>query len=302
MAMVQMPSRTSNTQDKAQEVVSEPDVSDSLVHEFPAWDMLDEEWMSDEPPLESDLHRDQIYLLLELMKWYWRNRQDIYCSGNTTVYYDPQQRTNRQFKGPDLYVVKGVSDSRSRNSWMVWREGGKYPNVVIELLSDSTAKVDRTTKKALYQDQWQLPEYFWFHPRTKEFQGFRLVNGRYEAIESNAAEQLWSDELGLFLGLHEGMLRLFTAEGALVLRPQEEEAMLRVQAQREKEAEAVLRVQAQREKEAEAVLRVQAQQKAQQAQSEKEEAQRQAQQERLQKERLAARLRQLGIDPDDDME
>jgi Uma2 family endonuclease len=192
--------------------------------ESPDRDILGEEWLSDEPELESDFHRDQIDLLLRLMKWIWRDRNDTYCSGNTTVYYDPLQRTNRNFRGPDLYVVLGA-DPRQRNSWMTWREGGKYPNVVIELLSKSTAKVDRTTKKTLYQDRWKLPNYFWFHPETKEFKGFRLVNGLYVELIANGAGQLWCEELKLFLGLENGFLRLFSEDGQLVLGPDEEAAL-----------------------------------------------------------------------------
>ena len=41
---------------------------------------------SDEPPLESDLHRDQIELLISILKLWWRERQDFYASGNLTVY------------------------------------------------------------------------------------------------------------------------------------------------------------------------------------------------------------------------
>jgi Uma2 family endonuclease len=245
--------------------------------EDPDWDSLEEEWLSDEPELESDLHRDQIDLLLRLMKSYWRDRNDIYCSGNTTVYYDPEQRTNRNFRGPDIYVVLGA-ERRSRNSWMVWREGGKFPNVVIELLSDSTAKVDRTTKKDLYQNVWRLPEYFWFHPYTKEFKGFRLESGKYQALPPNEAGWLWSEQLNLFLGLLEGELRLFTAAGNLVLQPEEAAAIAQEQAQRQAER---------------------AQRQAEQAQKQAEQAQRQAEQERQQKERLAERLRQLGVDPDE---
>ncbi|MEB3312973.1 MAG: Uma2 family endonuclease, partial [Cyanobacteriota bacterium] len=37
---------------------------------------------SDEPPLESDFHRDQIDLLIRLLRWWWRDRNDVYVSGN----------------------------------------------------------------------------------------------------------------------------------------------------------------------------------------------------------------------------
>jgi Uma2 family endonuclease len=233
----------------------------------PDWATLSEEWESDEPELESDLHRDQIDLLLRLMRWTWRDRNDIYFSGNTTVYYDENQLTTRNFRGPDIYVALGAN-KRSRRSWMIWREGGRYPNLVIELLSPSTAKVDRTTKKELYQNTWKLPNYFWFHPFTKEFKGFRLMNGIYEPIAPNALGHLWSDELELFLGLHDGYLRLFTPKGLLLPSQEEEEALRADTEALRAEAEA------QRADRAEDALQA----------------------ERDRSERLAARLRELGIE------
>ncbi len=133
---------------------------------------------SDEPELESDLHREQINLLVRLLKYYWRDRQDVYVTGNLTVYYNPDKLTNRDFRGPDVFVVMDV-EKRDRKSWVLWNEGNKYPNLVIELLSDSTAKVDRSTQKLLYQDLWRLPNYFWFDPDSLEFAGFKLVDGKY---------------------------------------------------------------------------------------------------------------------------
>ncbi|NES22026.1 MAG: Uma2 family endonuclease, partial [Symploca sp. SIO3E6] len=32
---------------------------------------------SNEPPLESDLHRDQIDLLIRLLRWFWQERNDF---------------------------------------------------------------------------------------------------------------------------------------------------------------------------------------------------------------------------------
>jgi Uma2 family endonuclease len=259
--------------------------------ETPNWDMLGEEWLSDEPELESDFHRDQIDLLLHLLKWHWRHRNDIYCSGNTTVYYDESQRTTRNFRGPDVFVVLGANP-KPRNSWMVWREGGQYPHVVIELLSDSTAKTDRTTKKDLYAVTWRLPNYFWFHPRTKEFQGFRLADNQYEPILPNPAGYLWSDQLELFLGLHEGMLRLFTDTGELVLSQAEAETLRREQTQQQLELEQQRAQTVQQQLELE-------QQRAQTVQQQLELEQQRAQTAQQRVEQLARRLQELGVDPHD---
>ncbi|ASC69511.1 Hypothetical Protein XM38_004380 [Halomicronema hongdechloris C2206] len=44
------------------------------------------------------------------------------------------------------------SIKRPRRSWVVWEEGGQYPDLIIELLSPATAQVDHTLKKTLYAE------------------------------------------------------------------------------------------------------------------------------------------------------
>lgn len=190
---------------------------------------------SDEPPLETDLHRDQIDLLIRLLKYWWRDRNDFY-SGNLTVYYSAQETKKRDFRGPDVFVVLDT-EKRDRRSWTIWEEGGKYPNVVIELLSNSTAAIDRGKKKTLYQEVWRLPEYYWFHPETLEFAGFRLMSGQYEALAPNADGRLESQQLGLELGIDERQLRWFTADGELIPLPEEIERQAREQAELSAEQE-----------------------------------------------------------------
>jgi Uma2 family endonuclease len=189
---------------------------------------------SDEPPLETDFHREQIDLLIRLLKYWWQDRPDFYISGNLTVYYNTQQLKNRDFRGPDIFVVLGA-EKRDRRSWVTWQEGGKYPHVVIELLSSSTATIDKGKKKDLYQDVWRVPDYFWFHPETMEFAGFHLVNGRYEAIAPTDDGWLWSEQLGLYLGIYGQQLRWFTEQGQLIPLPEEQERQAKEQERQAKE-------------------------------------------------------------------
>jgi Uma2 family endonuclease len=56
---------------------------------------------SDEPPLETDFHRNQIDLLIRLLKAWWNDRQDFYISGNLTVYYNMQHYLRSQGIDPD---------------------------------------------------------------------------------------------------------------------------------------------------------------------------------------------------------
>nr|WP_322505530.1 hypothetical protein [Chroococcidiopsis cubana] len=46
-----------------------------------------------------------------------------------------------------FFVALDVDGSRERQGWVVWEEDGRYPDVIVELLSPSTAKVDRGVKK-----------------------------------------------------------------------------------------------------------------------------------------------------------
>jgi Uma2 family endonuclease len=176
---------------------------------------------SDEPPVETYLHLDQIYILLKSLAQLWQERDDFFAAGNLTIYYSPNQKKSEFFRGPDFFVVLGTKRNPPRKSWVVWQEEGKYPNVIVEILSDSTAQTDREEKKEIYQDTFRTPDYFWFDPYTLEFAGFTLMSGNYQPIEPNEQGWLWSEQLGLYLGIYEDKLRYFTSEGELVLTPEE---------------------------------------------------------------------------------
>lgn len=220
---------------------------------------------SDEPPLESDFHRDQISLLIDILRERWCDRQDVYVSGNLTVYYNEQQLKSRDFRGPDFFVVLGT-ENKPRKSWVVWGEDGRYPNLIVEILSTSTAKVDRGLKKELYQNTFRTPDYFLFDPNTGELEGYHLVDGQYEPIGPNERGHLWSQQIELYLGVYEGTLRFWTAEGERL--PTSREA-----------AEA-------------------AQQVAEAAQQAAEAARSRAEQAEAELAQLKARLREQGIDMD----
>lgn len=200
--------------------------SEPLSVSAPVWDDSDDieippcDLWSDEPPLESDLHLRQIMLLIQSLEHLWHDRNDFYATGNLTIYYSPEHIKSRDFKGPDFFVVLGT-ERRPRKSWVVWAEGGLYPNLIVEILSNSTATIDRNAKKQLYQDIFRTPDYFWFHPETLEFAGFHLTDGQYQPLPPNSQGWLWSQQLQLFLGVHQQQLRFFTPEGQLVQTPEE---------------------------------------------------------------------------------
>ncbi|NJL88713.1 MAG: Uma2 family endonuclease [Coleofasciculaceae cyanobacterium SM2_1_6] len=241
---------------------------------------------SDEPELESSLHLQQIILLISCLDFLWSDRSDYFAAGNLSIYFKPEPNKPPEFRGPDFFIILGV-EKRNRKSWVVYHEGGVYPHVIIEILSDSTAQVDRTTKKNLYQNVFRTPNYFWFDPYTLELAGFSLVDGVYEPIEENDRGHLWSGQLGLFLGIYNGQLRYFHENGELVKTPEETVETALAEA---RETQQQLLLEAQRTEAAQQQLLLEAQRT--------EEAQQQAQAAFDRANRLAAKLRELNIDPD----
>ena len=176
--------------------------------------------LSDEPEMESSLNYSQLMFLVACLNWHWQEKMDYFIGANLTIYFSRQQLKKRDFRGPDFFLVKDVTN-QPRSSWVVWEEDGRYPNLIIELLSESTAQVDRTLKKELYQNRFRTPEYFWFSPDRLEFMGYRLVGNHYQEIPPNVFGQRWSEELELFLGVENKKLCYFTPDGQRVLSPDE---------------------------------------------------------------------------------
>jgi Uma2 family endonuclease len=263
---------------------------------------------SDEPPLETYRHLAQIVLLLTCLEWLWQNRTDFFAAANLTIYYNLRQLKNKDFRGPDFFVVLGT-ERRERKSWVIWDEDGKYPNVILEILSDSTAAIDRGLKKQLYQDTFRTPEYFWFDPYSFEFAGFHLIDNRYEAIPSSEQGWLWSQQLELFLGVYNEKLRLFKPNGELVLTPTEEAEQRIQEAKLVQEMVVQERQRAEQERQRAELERQRAEQEQQRAEQEQQRAEQERQRAELAEAQLAEeqqrsqaledRLQEMGLKLDE---
>lgn len=186
---------------------------------------------SDGEEMETERHRRQMELLINSLEPWLFERQEGYVSGNMFVYYSLKQIRTQDFKGPDVFVVLNVPRGE-RKSWVSWQEG-KTPDIVIELLSESTATYDKTVKKQLYQNQLKVAEYFWYDPHNPDdWAGFRLNGGTYSALVLDDKQRFISQELGLALVRWSGVyhhveatwLRWATIKGDLLPLPEEREA------------------------------------------------------------------------------
>lgn len=201
-------------------------------HPTPPTDLI----FDDGVPLESNRHRVAMNLLIESALSALGNRPDAFVGGNMFVYYSQDQAMNRDFRGPDFFVALEVDGNRERQGWVTWQEGGRYPDVIVELLSPSTATIDRTVKKDLYERVFHTADYFIFDPfESSVFEGWHLTNQRYQPLQPNEQGWLWCETLNLWLGVWEGQvqkepptgtcswLRFYDEAGNLLLLPEEAE-------------------------------------------------------------------------------
>ena len=162
------------------------------------------------PMAETDLHRDTLASLVQLLKRFYRDTNDIYVSGNLLIYYE--EGNPFRSVAPDVFVVKNVS-KRNRRIYKLWEEK-QAPSVVIELSSKSTAREDLQKKWRLYE-RLGVAEYFIFDPEYAYLDlpliGYRLEDGEYVELELSD-NRIFSQELNLELVAAPSGLRLFDRE------------------------------------------------------------------------------------------
>ena len=123
--------------------------------------------------IESDWHIVSITLLDELVRNHLGEPTHYFCGGNMFIYYSIEQAeeieqyveaetTARKprFKGPDFFLVKGVDGTKPRDSWVVWEEDGRYPDLVVEFISSSTRQKDVERNVVFYAQVFRVLSIF----------------------------------------------------------------------------------------------------------------------------------------------
>jgi len=217
----------------------------------------------DGEPLESNRHRIAMNVLISSVHEALSPREDYFSGGNMFVYYSTEQIRNRDFRGPDFFAVLNVDGEKERQGWVVWEEGGRYPDVIVELMSPSTAAVDVGAKKGIYEKIFNTKDYFVYDPfDANSLRGWGLDRRSYQDLEANDRGWLWCETLGLWLGIWEGTilretaqwLRFYDREGKLVLLPEErereekEQALATLEQEREEKKQALATLEQERQK------------------------------------------------------
>jgi Uma2 family endonuclease len=179
----------------------------------------------DGEPMESSRHREQMNLLIHSLRDAWRDRRDFYVGGNMFVYYSETQARRYDYRGPDVFVVLDCEE-HERRSWVVWEEGGRTPDVIIELTSASTAAIDHGPKMDIYARLPRTAFYAIYDPFSGALEAFELdgAHRRYVPIAAGSDGRVRCEPLGLSLGVVPGTLfraeapwlRWFDADGCVL--------------------------------------------------------------------------------------
>lgn len=195
----------------------------------------------------------------------FRDNETVFVAGDL-LWYPVEGRIDVR-AAPDAMVVFGRPKG-DRGSYMQWREENIAPQVTFEILSpDNTAK--EMERKLKFYDSFGVQEYYIYDPDNLTLQGWQRGNQYLEPIPQMAGWE--SPLLGIVFDFDPvAGLTLFRPDGAPFLTYQElEDARNSAMAQAE-----------------------------QQRQRAEQERQR-AEQEHQRAEAFAAKLREIGIDPDD---
>lgn len=123
-------------------------------------------------PAPADIHQkiltDIAYLLIDYTK---KNKTGTVRMGPSDVYL-----SMRNIFQPDIYFVANENIRK-------FKENGFHgaPDMVIEILSPSTAKYDLEDKKDVYE-QYGVKEYWCIDPSNKSVQGWALQNGEFISL------------------------------------------------------------------------------------------------------------------------
>ena len=153
---------------------------------------------------------------------------DWYVASMLPITYEWPNAARKKQLSPDTFVA--FVEERARTSYDVEAEGG-FPPFVLEVVSPSSTARDQQEKRLAYE-LLGVREYALFTPREgvpSVLEGYRRgATGQFEPWTPDEQGRLWSEVLGLYLVARGALLQAQTAEGRLLLTPEQTGAALRV--------------------------------------------------------------------------
>jgi Uma2 family endonuclease len=187
----------------------------------------------EEPGLPDEFHALQPHLLSHSLSLVNYSRNEWFTGTNLNLYYDPQHPL--WHKRPDWFLALDVpclyGGRELRRSYVTWQEG-RSPHMVIEFLSPGTEeqnlgrfyRLDETNggaassttipapdgentphKLTVYERYLRVPHYLIFDRRQRSLRYFQLVGTTYqEQAVADQTPMVWFEDLQVGLGIWEG--------------------------------------------------------------------------------------------------
>jgi len=235
------------------------------------------------PMAENTLQYEWIVTVKGNLDLLFRDRPDVFVAGDNLIY--PVRGNNAVRQAPDVYVAFGRPKG-DRGSYRVWEEEDVFPQVVFEILSPGN-RFAEMARKFVFYETYGAEEYYILDPDRVRMQGYLNRDLGFEEVPDMNG---WvSPRLKIRFGIDTDLelyypdRRRFLSFVELGQRAEEERRRAEEEA-RQREAE---RQRAEQEKQRAEAERQRAEQEKQRAEQEKQRA-----------EKLAAKLRELGVDPD----
>jgi Uma2 family endonuclease len=223
-----------------------------------------------QPMADSTIQYKLIVKIKEGCESLFKNDPNVFVAADLLWY--PLEGRPDISQAPDVMVIFGRPKG-DRRSYLQFNEDNIAPQVAFEIRSHN----DRQTKmykKLSFYNRYGVDEYYLYDPENNDLSGWQRIEGNLEIIEP--IEGWVSPRLGVRFELGEAGLEIYRPDGQRFLSYAELEEQGELNRQRAEQ---------------------EAQRAEQEAQRAEQEAQR-AEQEAQRAERLAAKLRELNIDPE----
>ncbi|HMQ48340.1 MAG TPA: Uma2 family endonuclease [Saprospiraceae bacterium] len=257
----------------------------SLHHLYPETD--------GKPIAENTLQFEWIVLIKLGLEACFVHDPNIFIAGD--LFWYPVEGNNKIRLAPDVLVALGRPKGH-RGSYLQWMEDNIPPQIVFEVLSPGNRAAEMQRKFAFYET-YGVKEYYIFDPDRKRFSAYLRQGDQLLPVEKERLHDFVSPLLQVRFVWHKEDFHLYEPSGKrflsyLELVEAQEKAWERLD--ENKKQLAGLKNQL---KESAAVAEQESKRADFEAQRAEQEAQR-AEQETLKARKLAARLKELGIDPD----
>lgn len=143
------------------------------------------------------------------------DREDVVVAAD--LFWYPVKGKTHLAVAPDVMVILGRPKAK-RKSYRQWNEDNIAPQVVFEFLSDSNTTAEMTAK-AIFFERHGVQEYYVYDLETKELSGFIRYTEEDDQLEELSEIEGWkSPRLGITFDISSGELVLRKPDGTPFLK------------------------------------------------------------------------------------